>query len=220
MACDRLLLSASLLSCLKVISSVMYSSHILAALLHHFWHKDNVLRRMLPLLLLGIIALPIHAKAEVNLAPWNILKEQSSLRFTATQNNAPVTGKFPDFTGEILFDKEHLDESRIAITVNVTNIEATMAEVSATLTTPDWFNAALFPQAQFKADNFTKAENGDFIPWLPIGDGNERAPCRSIRRRRDRRPRCPRSRGRRRPWRWSRGSWSGGPVPCRDAGRP
>ena len=41
---------------------------------------------------------------------WNIIPGDSTISFTATQNNAPVMGQFKDFSGDIAFDPTQLNE--------------------------------------------------------------------------------------------------------------
>lgn len=105
--------------------------------------------------LIALLAcLPIIAHAAV--PTWKIDPHQSSLTFTATQNNAPVTGSFKTFAGDIHFDPAQLADSHIAITINTGSIESSYDQVADTLKTADWFNAAVFPTALFKADHFKK----------------------------------------------------------------
>lgn len=87
---------------------------------------------------------------------WQILPSESELTFTATQNGAPVNGKFKAFTGEIHFDPNQLNQSRAKITVNMASVSTSYAEIGDTLVTSDWFDTKLFPQAVFTADSFTK----------------------------------------------------------------
>jgi polyisoprenoid-binding protein YceI len=84
------------------------------------------------------------------------------LSFTATQNGAPVTGRFTDFSGEINFDPNQLSESNVKIIVNVGSISDAYNQLSDTLKTPDWFNAKVFPQAIFQSSNFTKTGDKTF----------------------------------------------------------
>ena len=93
---------------------------------------------------------------------WEIVPKDSSLSFTATQNGAPVTGKFTDFTGEINFDPNQLSESNVKIIVNVGSISDPYNQLSDTLKTPDWFNVKTFPQAIFQSSNFTKTGDKTF----------------------------------------------------------
>ena len=87
---------------------------------------------------------------------WQIVPSDSSLTFTATQNDAPVTGKFKTFSGEINFDLDQLSTSNVKIIVDMSSVTDAYNELSDTLEASDWFNVKLFPQAIFQAKEFTK----------------------------------------------------------------
>ena len=54
----------------------------------------------------------------------NPARGESSLTFTTTQNDAPVTGQFKNFTGEINFDPNQLKANNIKIIVDVVSIQS------------------------------------------------------------------------------------------------
>jgi polyisoprenoid-binding protein YceI len=87
---------------------------------------------------------------------WQIVPAKSSLTFTATQNDAPVTGKFQNFTGDIYFDPNQLSTSKVKIVVDVGSVTDAYHELSDTLKRPEWFNIKLFPQAIFEAKDLIK----------------------------------------------------------------
>lgn len=103
---------------------------------------------------LWILFLPAMSFSEV--LHWQIVPEKSSLNFTATQNNAPVSGKFTQFTGDIYFDPAELKASHIRIVVNMASVTTDYADIAATLKTADWFNISAFPQAIFTAADFSQ----------------------------------------------------------------
>ncbi|MDR3476876.1 MAG: YceI family protein [Gammaproteobacteria bacterium] len=101
-------------------------------------------------------ALMLFFSADAMAVPtWDIVPTASKLNFTATQNGAPVIGEFKSFSGDILFDPTDLSGSLITIKVNIASVTAAYNQVADTLKTPDWFDAAAFPVAVFKANHFT-----------------------------------------------------------------
>src|SRR5579872_3538334 len=94
--------------------------------------------------------------AFADLPSWKIIPNESSLTFTATQNGAPVTGKFTDFSGDIHFDPAQLDKSNVKIVVNLASISDAYNQLTDTLKSADWFNTKMFPQAVFQSTGFTK----------------------------------------------------------------
>ena len=97
---------------------------------------------------------PLFAYATI--PAWEIIPSQSSLTFTATQNGAPVSGQFKNYTGEITFDQKDLKHSKVDIIVDIGSIAASYSDLTAALLTPDWFNAQVFPKAIFKSSDFKK----------------------------------------------------------------
>lgn len=93
---------------------------------------------------------------------WKIIPDGSSIKFTATQNGAPVSGDFKTFSGEINFDPDQLDKSNVQITIDIASVSAAYKEVTDTLKTADWFDVTAFPKAVFKADHFTKTDNNTY----------------------------------------------------------
>src|SRR5579862_9622098 len=87
---------------------------------------------------------------------WKIIPNESSLTFTATQNGAPVTGKFTNFSGDINFDPAQLDKSNVKIIVDIGSISDPYNQLTDTLKSSEWFNTKLFPQAVFQSSGITK----------------------------------------------------------------
>lgn len=114
-------------------------------MMKNYWKK---------LILTLLALLPMMCIAAV--PAWKIVPAESSLSFTATQNGAPVTGKFKTFTGEINFDPNQLSASNVKIIVDVASVTDAYNELSDTLKKPEWFNIKLFPQAIFEASEFIK----------------------------------------------------------------
>ena len=94
---------------------------------------------------------------------WKIIPEKSSIVFTATQNNAPVTGKFTNFIGEIDFDPKSLDKSQVKIEIDMNSVSASYDEMTNSLKTEEWFSVKIFPTATFESRNFTKINENHLI---------------------------------------------------------
>jgi len=87
---------------------------------------------------------------------WKIIPSESTITFTATQNDSPVKGSFKSFTGDIQGEPSDLKASRVKIVVDTGSVDTAYGQVASTLKTAEWFNVAQFPKAVFTADNFTK----------------------------------------------------------------
>lgn len=106
--------------------------------------------------LIAILILSFPSLVLSQVTNWQIVPQESSLKFTATQNGAPVSGKFTQFSGDIHFDPAQLKVSNVRIIVNMASITTDYADVGETLKTPDWFDSAKYPEAIFTASDFTK----------------------------------------------------------------
>ena len=89
-------------------------------------------------------------------ADWQLVPEKSTLSFTATQNNSPVTGKFTVFTLDIKFDPQQLAADQVKATVDINSIQTDYSEVATTLKSADWFDVKTFPKAVFISESFVK----------------------------------------------------------------
>lgn len=107
-----------------------------------------------------IFLFAIIAKAAAQ--AWQIIPGESSITFTATQNNAPVTGQFKNFNGEINFDPAQLDSSQVKITVDMSSVNTSYQQISDTLKMSSWFDVKNFPQAVYTANHFVKTGNNSF----------------------------------------------------------
>ncbi|MBX9587067.1 MAG: YceI family protein [Gammaproteobacteria bacterium] len=97
-----------------------------------------------------------------NVQKWQIVPDKSSITFTATQNNAPVTGEFKAFSGDINFDVEQLSNSNVTIIIDIASVKTSYADIAKTLMSQEWFDAKTFPKATFKANSFSKMGENNF----------------------------------------------------------
>lgn len=93
---------------------------------------------------------------------WEIVPTESSIGFTATQNNAPVTGSFKSFSGDIFFDKDALKTNKVHIVIAMDSVTSAYKEVSTTLLSDAWFDVKRFPKATFDASDFTALGNNQY----------------------------------------------------------
>ncbi|PWY54418.1 polyisoprenoid-binding protein [Legionella qingyii] len=96
------------------------------------------------------------------LPEWTLVPNESSISFTATQNNAPVTGSFKEFTAKIVADPQNYQNSSVDVVVNMNSLTTSYAEISSILLSSDWFNAKEFPRAEFKSTKFTKKDDKNY----------------------------------------------------------
>lgn len=118
------------------------------------------MKRFGKLLATSLIFLPWVAFAEV--AKWEIVPSESTLRFTATQNNAPVSGTFKKLHGNIEFSPEDLKNSKVDIIVDMDSVNASYQELVSTLKMSDWLDVSKFKEASFKSNELTKVKENTY----------------------------------------------------------
>lgn len=121
-----------------------------------------------------LLALPFVAKSAV--PEWQIIPEQSTLTFTGTQNEAPVSGQFKTFGGEIFVDPDNYQASKIHIIVDMNSVSASYADLKETLVTADWFDVKMFPKAEYVASEFKKTGDNQYQAIGTLTIRNKTAP--------------------------------------------
>lgn len=81
------------------------------------------------------------------------------ITYEAVQNNATVTGAFEDFSGEVRFHPDALENSHARVEVRITSIATSYDEVTSTLQTAEWFDVAGHPIAVFEASDFAALDD-------------------------------------------------------------
>ena len=112
--------------------------------------------------ILALLVLLIPATALATVPKWQIIPSESSITFTGIQNDAPASGKFKKFTGEISFDPAQLNVSKVRIVIDMNSVSTSYSDFTSTLLTSDWFNVKSFPQAIFEATDFTKISENKY----------------------------------------------------------
>jgi len=97
-----------------------------------------------------------------SVAPWEIDRNESFIRFRGTQAGAGFDGEWQRWQAEIRFDPERLEESSARVTVATDSASTGDGERDSTLKEPDWFATADHPQALFTAERFDTLPDGRF----------------------------------------------------------
>lgn len=87
----------------------------------------------------------------------------SSLRFRTSYGGEAITGSFATFGGDIVFDPDRLDKSRVAIAVDLGSAASGDGERDETLKGGDFFAVAANRNAVFRADTFRKTGRDRYV---------------------------------------------------------
>ncbi len=111
-------------------------------------------------LILGAFLLASVSLYAANIISWKIDNSHTSVNFTATHFFSEVTGNFTEFSGDVNFDPDNLEESTVSFNIPVTSINTGDAKRDKHLQTDDFFNAKKYPNITFKSTKFVKKEDG------------------------------------------------------------
>jgi polyisoprenoid-binding protein YceI len=106
------------------------------------------------------VAEPIVVLAD--LPTWRIDYDDSYIRFTGDQAGANFDGVWKSWSAELQFDNKRLADSAFDVTIRTAEVSTEDADRDATLADPEWFDVAKFPEANYRASQFTKHADGSF----------------------------------------------------------
>ncbi len=112
--------------------------------------------------LAAIAALVLTGGSASAEAPAWSVQDGSRVGFIATQGGAPVEGVFESFDAEIRFDPQALDQSRVAVTIDIASVNSESKDRDDTIRSASLFDVATWPNARFEAEGFTQNGDGDF----------------------------------------------------------
>jgi polyisoprenoid-binding protein YceI len=89
----------------------------------------------------------------------------SRIGFKVHQAFATVNGRFKQFSGTVALDRQHPEKSSVTATIQVKSIDTGIAKRDAHLCSPEFFNAAKFPEIKFKSQSVkqTAPDAGDVV---------------------------------------------------------
>lgn len=100
--------------------------------------------------------------APPELASWTMARS-STLRFRTSWSGEAIEGGFTRFDGDIAFDPDLLDRSRVEIRVDTGSAFTGDGQRDETLKSADWFSIGAHATATFRADRFRKAGTDRYV---------------------------------------------------------
>lgn len=155
---------------LAMLFAAMIAIHIAAVVKHAVKDQENLLHRMWwskqrktpPImklfLLVFILLMPFPTFAGTD----DIDYGQSSIAFSGTHVGNEFSGVFKDWTAEIIFDENDLENSRFSARFNTDSAVTNDRMYDGTLPQADWFDVKNHPEALFESNSITTNEDGSF----------------------------------------------------------
>jgi polyisoprenoid-binding protein YceI len=92
---------------------------------------------------------------------YKIDPNHSSVNFTVTHMTlSTVHGRFTDFAGKIVYDEKDPSKSSVSVTIKTASITTDVEARDKHLKSPDFFDAANFPEITFQSKSVEKTGNG------------------------------------------------------------
>lgn len=108
------------------------------------------------LFILALLLLPLSAIA----APYQIIKDKSTIKFSGTHAGNNFEGQFESWDADIVFDVDNLASSFANITIDMSAAKTGNAMYDGTLPSADWFDVNNHPTAIFKSTSFEEKNDG------------------------------------------------------------
>jgi polyisoprenoid-binding protein YceI len=93
---------------------------------------------------------------------WELDKGHSALAFQIDHIFSTTFGQFHDFDAVIIFDPTDLANSSISVKIKVDSIDTNISKRDKHLLSPDFFNAAKFPQLAFASTSISKGDGDTY----------------------------------------------------------
>ncbi len=91
---------------------------------------------------------------------WSIVPSESHIKFEATQYAEAFEGRFEEFSGDIYFDPNNLEQSRADITIDIASIKTGSDDRDVQAKGSEWFDTTKFTSAFFQARSFERVDSG------------------------------------------------------------
>lgn len=117
-------------------------------------NESNLTAEIDPDRALNSTTIATQSITESTLPVWQIDYDNSHIKFTAEQAGATFTGEWQQWSGKLQFSSTELEQARFDVNIDINSVSSADIERDDTIRSLEFFNAAEFPQAQFRAQDF------------------------------------------------------------------
>ncbi len=117
---------------------------------------------MKKLIILTCLSALLIAQSAFAADTYAIDKAHSSMGFQVRHLFSNVPGKFDDFTGTIQFDEANPEQSSVEVNIKTASINTGVKMRDEDLRSPNFFDAAKFPEISFKSKSVKKTGDNMF----------------------------------------------------------
>ena len=117
------------------------------------------MKRILFSLLLLFTMVPFQAAAQ----QWQLDTVHTNFFFDVKHTYATVRGQFMDFDGDVYFDPDNPEKSRFDFVIKVNSVDTKVGKRDTHLRSPDFFDAAKYPEITFKSSRVSRGGDNIYI---------------------------------------------------------
>ncbi len=152
------------------------AAHIAGALRHAILLKDGIFSTMMPrrfgkrsqslsiaLFVLGTFAAVAAGAGQARAIEWSVKPETTQIGFEATGSGYTTKGTFGRFRISIDFDPGEPERASVKVLLDMTSVATGTPDADKALGSPEFFDPARFPTAQFTAKGAEPAGNGKYV---------------------------------------------------------
>lgn len=106
---------------------------------------------------------PAEAPVPAATRQWEMVPEDSSIKFSGKQMGADFEGAITSFTTQIFFDPDNLPQSKVIAEIDLRSIDAKDTDRNKNLPGKDWFDIGAFPTARFETQDIKKTGDNAYV---------------------------------------------------------
>ncbi|MGB3624837.1 MAG: YceI family protein, partial [Henriciella sp.] len=92
---------------------------------------------------------------------WTVDHDQSGIWFSGTHDGSEYEGEFGDWSADIQFDPDNIDDARALVTIQMMSTEANRKLYTDSLRSAEWFFADQYRTATADLSNFRRMDDDD-----------------------------------------------------------
>ena len=125
----------------------------------------NLSRKLFSFFALAIFTVASVAMVKMEATSWSVDKSHSSVNFEVRHFFAKVPGAFEDYTADVKFSPDNLEESSIDVSIQVASINTKNERRDGHLQSGDFFNASEYPAITFTSDRIESTGDNTFVAY-------------------------------------------------------